>query len=164
MTSFKRRIEALEAALKDKMAERRSHDPFVQLIPWSIIGDKYQVNYYPEGMYRPPEKSGLISFSDACAMLADWPVELCCKISMGSCLEWLFVFYQFGEGCSVYTQEQLDRFMIKDMDNNPQLSFLLTTEEGKGLAEIMLRLPQSYMVRLDDLVCAIGGRANDRCR
>ena len=155
MTNFKRRLEALEAALKDKVAERRLHDPFVQLSPWSMIGDQYQVNYYPEGMYRPPEESGLIGFSDACAMLAEWPGELCCKISMGSCLEWLFVFYQFGEGGDMYTQEQLDRFMTKDMDNNPQLSFLLATEEGKGIAEIMLRLPQSCVVRLDDLMCAI---------
>jgi len=31
MTSFKRRLEALEAALKDKMAERRLHDLVVQL-------------------------------------------------------------------------------------------------------------------------------------
>lgn len=155
MTNFKRRLEALEAALKDKMAERRLHDPFVHLSLWSVIGDQYQITYYPEGMYRHPEKSGLISFSDACAMLTEMPGELRCKISIGSCLEWLFVFYQFGEGGDIYTQEQLDRFMKKDMDNNPQLSFLLATEEGKGLAEIMLRLPQSYVVRLDDLMRAI---------
>lgn len=151
MTSFKRRIEVLEAALRNQMAAKRMHDPFVQLKPWSMIEDQYQVSYYPEGMYRPPEKSGLMCFADVCAMLAKYPGDLCCQISMGSCLEWLFVFYQFGEGGDVYTQEQLDRFIKKDMENNPQLSFLLTTEEGKNLAEIMLRLPQSYVVQLSNL-------------
>ena len=156
MTSFKRRLEVLEAALKNQMAAKRMRDPFIQLKPWSMIEDQYQVSYYPEGMYRPPEKSGLMCFADAYTVLGKYPGDLRCQISMGSCLEWLFTFYQFGEGSEMYTQEQLDRFIRKDMEHHPRLSFLLTTEEGKNLAEIMLRLPQSYVVRLDDLMCAIG--------
>lgn len=155
MTSFKKRLEVLEAALKDQMAAKRMHDPFIQLKPWSMIEDQYQVIYYPEGMYRPPEKSSLMCFADACAVLAMYPGNLYCQISMGSCLEWLFVFYQFGIGSDMYTQDQLDRFIKKDLEHHPQISFLLKTEVGKSLAETMLRLPQTYAVQLSNLQRAL---------
>ena len=155
MTSFKKRLEVLEAALKDQMAAKRMHDPFILLKPWSMIEDQYQVIYYPEGMYKPPEKTSLMCFTDACAVLAMYPGNLHCQISMGSCLEWLFVFYQFGIGSDMYTQDQLDRFQQKDLAANPELSDLLETKEGEQLVSILSKMPQSWTVRLDALLKAI---------
>ena len=151
MYNFKRRIDALKAAVEIRKTELSAHDPFVLFQPWSMLEDQYHVFYYPEGMYRPPEKYGLLSFSDACALMARWPGDLSCKISMGGCLEWLFVFHQIGNNSELYTQEQLERFLRDDLEKYPRLTFLLTTEEGRDLGETLARLPQSCVVRLEDI-------------
>lgn len=151
MYNFKKRIEVLEAAIKNQTRELSLHDPFVLLQPWCLILDQYQVFYYPEGMFRPPQKYGMLRFQEACALMAQWSGNLSCKISMGSCLEWLFVLHQIGDNSKLYTQEQLDRFANEDVEKYPQLAFLLETEDGRELVENLVRLPQCCKVQLKDL-------------
>lgn len=83
--------------------------------------------------------------------MAQWSGNLSCKISMGSCLEWLFVLHQIGDNSKLYTQEQLDRFANEDVEKYPQLAFLLETEDGRELVENLVRLPQCCKVQLKDL-------------
>lgn len=113
--------------------------------------DQYNVHYRPEGMYKPSVKYGDLSYAEACALLLRWPGNLYCQISMGCCLEWLFAFHYFTEHSKLYTQDQLDRFQRKDLDDNPELSYLLDTEQGRQMIEALSKLPQSYMVRMSDL-------------
>lgn len=155
MTSFKKRLEVLEAALKDQMAAQRQHAPFVVFEPWNMTKDQYNVYYHPEGMYKPAVKYEELSYADACALLDQWPGEMYCQIAMGSCLEWLFAFHYFTDHSRLYTQEQLNRFQQKDLEVNPELSDLLETEEGKQLVNILSKMPQSWMLRLDALLKAI---------
>ena len=151
MASIKKRLEILEAAAEALKAQQRRHDPFVVLQPWNMTKDQYNVYYHPEGMYKPSVKYGDLSYAEACALLLQWPGDLYCQISMGCCLEWLFAFHYFTEHSRLYTQEQLDRFQKKDMENNPELTYLLETEEGLQMVETLAELPQSYMVLLGDL-------------
>ena len=123
MHNFKRRIEFLQAAIENKIAEQRQHDPFILFQPLSIIKDQYQVFYYPEGMYHQPERLDTIGIVDACAMLKCWSGDLLCKISLGYCQEWLFAgHYCGGELGEKYTHEQLDRFLKEDIEKHPELS------------------------------------------
>lgn len=157
MHNFKRRIELLQAAIENKIAAQRQHDPFILFRPRSIINDQYQVSYYPEGMYQRPEKSETIGIVDACAMLKCWPGELLCQISLGHCQEWLFAGFYCGDLGEKYTQEQLDRFLKEDIEKHPELSCMITTEDGRQMAEILARAPQTGMVRLCDLRQALEG-------
>lgn len=157
MHNFKRRIELLQAAIENQIAVQRTHDPFILFQPLSIIKDQYQVSYYPEGMYQRPEKSHAIGIVDACAVLKCWPGDLLCQISFGYCLEWLFAGHQWGELGEKYTKEQLDSFLKEDIEKHPELSYMLTTEEGRQMAEILARAPQSGVVRLCELRQALEG-------
>ncbi len=157
MASIKKRLEMLEAAVNALITQQRRHDPFVVLQPWSMTKDQYNVHYRPEGMYKPSVKYGELSYAEACALLLQWPGDLYCQISMGCCLEWLFAFHYFTEHSRLYTQEQLDLFQRKDLEDNPELAYLLDTEEGKQLVGNLAKLPQSYMVRLGDLQRMIMG-------
>lgn len=157
MSNIKKRLEILEGAIRCQIAVQRQHDPFVLLQPLSIIKDQYQVSYYPEGTYQQPEKSNEVGIVDACAMLKCWSGNLLCKISFGYCLEWLFAGHQWGKLGEKYTQEQLDRFLKEDTEKHPELSYMLTTEDGRQMAEILAKAPQSGMVRLCDLRHAFEG-------
>lgn len=157
MSSFKRRLEILETAIKKQIAVRRQHDPFLLFQPLSIIKDRYRVSYYPDGTYQQPEKSNEIGIVDACAMLKCWSDDLLCQISLGYCLEWLFAGHQWGKLGEKYTQEQLDRFLKEDIERYPELSYMLTTEDGREMAEILARAPQTGIVRLCDLQHAFEG-------
>lgn len=151
MASIKKRLVILEAAAQGLQAQQRRHDPFVVFEPWNMEKDQYNVYYHPEGMYKTSVKYGNLSYTEACALLLQWPADLDCQISMGSCLEWLFAFHYFTEHSKLYTQEQIYRFQKKDLEDNPELSYLLENEEGNQLIEKLAKLPQSYMVRLGDV-------------
>lgn len=135
-------------------AKKRSHAPFVLYRPWSFANDQHYVLYYPEGMYQRPQKYGPLSWAEAAALLAEYPGDMDLEISMGECAEWLFVFHHFSEHSKLYTEEQLDRFKKKELQDNPELSYLVT-DDGEEMRQLMLRLPQVMMSRMDIMQQAI---------
>lgn len=153
-TKYKKQMELMEAAIKAKEAKKRAHEPFVLYRPWNITLDEHYVIYYPEGKFQKPQKYGPLSYADTCVLLATCPGKMPLQISMGECAEWLFAFHHFSEHSKLYTQEQLDRFLKKELEDNPELSYLIT-DDGAEMMRIMLKLPQVLFVQMKDLQKAI---------
>lgn len=131
----------LEELAEYKREERRQHEPFFEVIPWSIMRDQVTVKYYPEGNYKPPEKRDNLPFSD----VVQWAIKTCknnyVSFSMMSCQEWLFLQSQ-DENDTLYTAEQRQRFKEMWLSDYPELELLLTDENWKKIAEVIGRLPQ----------------------
>lgn len=151
---YKKQMDLLEAAIKVKEAKKRKHEPFVLYQPWSISQDEYYVFYYPEGLFQKPKKFGPIGYLDVCTLMRKFPSKLLCQISMGECAEWLFVFHHYSEQSNLYTQEQLNRFLKKEIEDHPELEYLLS-DEGAQMRETLLMLPQVFFVSMKDLQQAI---------
>lgn len=148
MNAIDKRIKALEAAAKVKKAKQRAHEPFVLYRPWNITRDEFYVIYHPEGLFQKPQKHGPLTYAETCALLATYPGKMRLQISMGECAEWLFAFHHFSRHSRIYTREQLDYFVKKEIDSSPELSYLLT-DDGAEMMRIMLKLPQVYMTRME---------------
>lgn len=146
--SLTKRLEVLEAAAQIQMDVIRLHNPYVAFEPWNMSKNQYNVYYYPEGKYKPAIKYSNLDYWEACKLLLQWPGDLYCQIRMDSCLEWLFALHHFADRPNRYTQEQLDRLQTKELDDNPELSYLVDTEEGKQLAKVLAKLPQNEVVEL----------------
>lgn len=151
---YTKQLNALEAAIKVREAKKRAHDPFVLYRPWNITLDEHYVLYYPEGLLQKPQKFGPISYADTCALLERYPGKLLLQISMGVCAEWLFAFHYYSEHSKLYTQEQLARFLGKELGDNPELSYLIT-DSGLEMIQAMLKLPQVYVTRMKNFHKAI---------
>lgn len=151
MRDINRRIAAIEAAAKLAEQRRRLHDPFVHLIPWGFLNDVFYLEYFPEGLFQEPEKSGPISFDEVVSRFKELPRHLSCHISLGKCTEWLFAFYNFGSGAEVYTDEQIDRAIQSDLKCAPELGTLLVDE---NLLETILKIPQNFTVSVGVLLDA----------
>lgn len=125
--------------------EKRQHEPFYRVEPWSILRDQTIVSYYPEGLYKPPEKYTDLPF----APVVQWVMENCEKyyisFSMASCTEWLFLFSQNDPK---YTDEQKEWFRKDWMEEYPELELLYTNEQCIHMREIIERLPQNGVLGL----------------
>lgn len=148
MNAIDKRIKALEAAAKVKKAKQRAHEPFVLYRPWNITLDEFYVIYHPEGLFQKPQKHGPLTYAETCALLATYPGKMRLQISMGECAEWLFAFHYYSDHSKLYTREQLDRFIQKDLNDQPELAYMLT-DEGAEMMRIMLELPQVYVTQME---------------
>ena len=151
---YKKQMDFLEAAIKVKEAQKRKHAPFVFYQPWSITLDEYYVKYYPDGLFKKPQEYGPISYGEVCELLQKFPGKLECQISMGECSEWLLMFHHFSDHSLLYTQEQRDRLIKKEIENHPELEYMLS-DESTEMRETLLKLPQVFFVRMKDLQQAI---------
>ena len=154
---YKKQKALLESAITAKEARKRKHDPLVLLQPWSILRDEFFLSYYPEGLFQKPTKYGPLTYEGACDLLRTYPENLICQFSMGECMEWLFVFHHFSDHARLYTEDQHDRLIQKELQEYPELAYLMT-DEGGELLEILLRLPQCGFVKMADFQKAIGGK------
>lgn len=145
------RIKELEELAEEKEQQRRSHTPFILYRPWSLSLDLHYLLYYPEGLFQKPETHDIMDFSGICDCLRKYPANTQLQISMGECLDWLFAFYHYSEYSKIYTAEQLDRFKEKELAEQPELAYL-TTEAGMEDLQIMLKLPQSFVVKVKDFL------------
>lgn len=146
---YKRQIKVIEEAVKIREAVKATHAPFVLFQPWDMLNDQYIVKYYPEGKYQKPVRYEYISYEEAIRVLNNYPGDLWCQVSMGVCIEWLFVFH-YLDGRHDYTAEQNDRLTKEYIEKHPSLE-LLTTEEGKQLRTTISKIPQTATVRLANL-------------
>lgn len=147
MKELMRRIQNLEVAAKALEAKKKAHEPFVLYRPWNITLDEFYVIYYPEGLFKAPQKHGPVSYSEACELLKGYPRNLDLQVSMSECAEWLFAFHHYSEHSKLYTQEQLERFKAQELADNPELEYM-TTEAGAEMLRIMLKLPQHFMTSM----------------
>lgn len=145
------RIKALEELAAEKEKLRRSHLPFVLYRPWSFSMDQHYLLYYPEGLFQKPEKQGPVDYAAVCNALSKFPGSTRLQISMGECSEWLFAFHHYSEHSQIYTAEQLGGFKEKELAEHPELSYL-TTEAGAEDLQVMLKLPQSFTVKVKDFL------------
>lgn len=141
MKELERRLLRLEELAGHKREERRQHEPYYEVVPWSIMRDEVTVNYFPEGNYQPPKKCEKLPFAE----VVQWAIKTCeseyVEFFMVSCQEWLFLKSQ-DESDTLYTAEQRQRFKAMWLSDYPELELLLTDENWKRLAEIIERLPQ----------------------
>ena len=151
---YKKQMDLLEAAIKVKEASKRKHAPFVFYQPWSITRNEYYVKYYPDGLFKKPQVFGPIGYREACTLLKQFPGKWFCQISMGECLEWLFVFHHYSDHALLYTQEQRDCLLKREIEEHPDLEYLLS-DESKEMRETLLKLPQVFFVNMKDLQQAI---------
>lgn len=154
MKELLRRIQSLEAAEKAIEAKKNAHEPFVLYRPWNITLDEFYVIYYPEGLFKALQKHGPVSYSEACELLKRFHGSLDLQISMSECAEWLFAFHHYSDHSKLYTQEQLQRFKAKGLENNLDLEYM-TTEAGVEMLSIMLKLPQHFMTNMAAIQRAI---------
>ena len=153
-TRYNKQMDMLEAAIKVKEARKRKHEPFVFYQPWSITLDEYYVKYYPEGLFKKPQVFGPVGYGEACVLLQKFPGKLQCQISMGECSEWLLMLHHFSDHSLLYTQEQRERLMKKELEEHPELEYILTDESAE-MRETLLKLPQVFFVSVKDLQQAI---------
>lgn len=143
MAKISQRIAALETAARVMEKHRRLHDPFIYYRPWSILKDEFYLKYFPEGLFQKPQEWGPIPYDEVCRIIKKYPSHLACEISLGECAEWLFVFHHFSDHSRLYSPEQLDNFMRKELEQAPELAFMLT-DEGEWMVRAMLKCPQTF--------------------
>ena len=148
------RLNALDQAIQVREAIKAAHAPFVMFQPWDMLNDQYNVSFYPEGKYQKPIKHEQISYADAAKILKRYPMDLWCQLSMGECIEWLFVFHLHDDG-SGYTEEQKDRLTGEYLRKHPKLELLLSTDDGRQMIETLAKLPQTATIRLGELQNAL---------
>ena len=126
-----KRLEEIAAALQE---EKKLHEPYYLVRPWSVLKDTAHVSYSPE-KWADPQLSKVI----------EWAAEHCGEVyiafSMMSCTEWLFLQSQ-DESDTLYTAKQRERFRERWIVKNPELSLLVTDKEYIRIADIIKRLPQ----------------------
>ena len=141
MKEIDKRLLRIEQEVEHRRIERLRHEPYYEILPWSIMRDQVTVKYYPEGNYKPPEKHENLPF----AGVVQWAIKACkndyVSFSMMSCQEWLFLQSQ-DESDTLYTAEQRQRFKEMWLSDYPELELLLTDENWKKIAEVIGRLPQ----------------------
>lgn len=141
MKELERRLSRLEELAEYKREVRRQHEPYYEVVPWSIMRDEVTVNYFPEGNYQPPKKYEKLPFAD----VVQWAVNTCeneyVSFSMMSCQEWLFLQSQ-DESDTLYTADQRQRFKEMWLSDFPELKLLIVDENWKKIAEVIGRLPQ----------------------
>ena len=141
MKEIDKRLLRIEQEAERRRTERFRHEPYYQVVPWSIMRNQITVKYYPEGNYKPPVKYENLAFCDA----VEWALEACennyVSFSMASCQEWLFLHSQ-DESDTLYNAEQRQRFKEMWLSDYPELELLLTDESWKRIAEVIGRLPQ----------------------
>lgn len=147
---YSQRLQALESAIKEREAIKAAHAPFVLFQPWDMLNDQYNVRFYPEGKYQKPQRYERISYTEALKILNSYPDSLWCQISMGECVEWLFVFH-YKDGRHGYTGEQMDWLTKMYISEHPKLEELLSTEDGKQMMETLSRIPQVARIKLKDM-------------
>lgn len=133
-----KRLEEIAAALQE---EKKLHEPYYLVRPWSVLKDTAHVSYYPEGNYKPPEKWADLQLSKVIEWAAKHCGEVYIAFSMMSCTEWLFLQSQ-DESDTLYTAKQRERFRERWIAKNPELSLLVTDKEYMRIADIIKRLPQ----------------------
>lgn len=141
MKEIDKRLLRIEQEVERRKIERLQHEPFFEVVPWSIMRDQVTVNFFPEGSYKPAEKHENLPF----ASVVQWAIKACeneyVSFSMMSCQEWLFLQSQ-DESDTLYTAEQRQRFKEMWLSDYPELELLLTDENWKKIAEVIGRLPQ----------------------
>lgn len=142
MIELEKRIKLLESRMALRQKEKKRHEPFMVLAPWSIAKDETIIKYYPEGLYQSPKVIEYLTLREA-VDLADeeFKKKLYVQVSMGMCIEWMHVFTQTGK---LYTQEQKERFRNRDMEQHPEIAWLYQTDEGREMAKVLARLPQTW--------------------
>lgn len=139
MKRIESRIILLEERAADRRAERKRHEPFYEISPWSIIRDEVNIFYFPEGTYRLPEKYGNLPF----APVIEWAVQNCEEdyiiVSMDSCTEWLMLHTQNDFR---YTEGQRMRSKERWISEYPELALLYTDGYWIKVRKVIERLPQ----------------------
>ena len=139
MKQIEKRIMLLEIRAEDRKKERMKHEPFYEVIPWSIMRDEVHVFYYPEGTYKLPKKYENLPFIS----VVEWAIQNCednyIVCSMASCTEWLMLHTQ--NDCK-YTEEQKRRSKERWISEYPELALLYTDEYWIKMRKIIERLPQ----------------------
>ena len=140
-----KRLLRIEQEAERRRIERLRHEPYYQVVPWSIMRDQVTVKYYPEGSYQPPQKFDNLHFCE----VVEWALKACennyVSFSMASCQEWLFLHSQ-DESDTLYNAEQRQRFKEMWLSDYPELELLLTDEGWKRIGNIIGRLPQNGRV------------------
>lgn len=150
------RLEVLEKIQAEYEEEKRieeiRHAPIVILKPWSILEDEYILNFYPEGYHSSkPEELDKVTWQTIGAWVMSHDGNMSCQISMGVCLEWLYVFHRFNEQSKKYTQVQIDRVSEKWLSDYPKLFALHYSKGGNEMIETLCKFPQSSMIKLGAL-------------
>ena len=57
MIELEKRIKLLESRMALRQKEKKRHEPFMVLAPWSIAKDETIIKYYPEGLYTDNTKN-----------------------------------------------------------------------------------------------------------
>ena len=139
MKQIEKRILLLEIKAEDRRKERIKHEPFYEVVPWSIMRDEVNVCYFPEGTYKPPTKYENLPF----AAVVEWAIQNCedehIVASMASCAEWLMLHTQNDYR---YTEEQRNRSKERWISEYPELAMLYTDEHWIEMRKIIERLPQ----------------------
>ena len=145
MKEIDKRLLRIEQEAERRRIERLRHEPYYQVVPWSIMRDQVTVKYYPEGSYQPPQKFDNLPFCE----VVEWALKACennyVSFSMASCQEWLFLQSQ-DESDTLYNVEQRQRFKEMWLSDYPELELLLTDEGWKRIGNIIGRLPQNGRV------------------
>lgn len=132
MKDLNHRLQALERTAKAMKAEKLAHNPFVLYRPWNLARDEHFVIFYPDGLFQKEQKFGPMPFSQVVERMASYPPDTDLEITMGECMEWLFVFHFFSEHSKIYTQEQLERFKQQELERWPEQAYLFM-EEGADM-------------------------------
>lgn len=139
MKQIEKRILLLEVKAEDRRKERMKHEPFYEVVPWSIMRDEVNVYYYPEGTYKPPTKYENLPF----AAVVEWAIQNCeddyIIVSMDSCAEWLMLHTQNDYR---YTEEQRKQSRERWLLEYPEIALLDTDEYWIEIRKIIGRLPQ----------------------
>ena len=154
INKYKKQLAQIEAAIRVCEDRKRMHAPFVVYQPWSLARDQHYVTFYPEGLIQRPVRYGPLSYKNACALLNTYPGDMMLQISMSECAEWLYVFHFFSEHSALYTEEQLQRFKVAELADNPELEYL-EIPDGEDIRKSMLALPQTTMIKMKHLQIAV---------
>lgn len=149
-----KRLAILDAAAKAIEKKKRLHDPFLLCKPRGLYTDEFCLEYYPEGLFQKPRKTGPVPFCELVNTIRDYPHNMPCQISMGECTEWLFALHNYSDHSQIYSKEQRDRFIQEDLKRHPELVEILP-ERGSNIMETILKLPQSFTVSVGMLQDAI---------
>lgn len=140
MYLMEKRLQRLEELAAMRQKEKWMHEPYYQVVPWSIMRDNTIVYYHPEGNYKSPEVYKNLPF----ASVVQWAIENCERndivVYMDSCQEWLFLHSQTD---GRYTTKQREKCKENWLKDYPELEMLLTDEHWMKMADVLKRIPQS---------------------
>lgn len=154
LEQFRRAIKTVESAIKSLEDAKEERAPRITFQPWDMFNDQYNILYYPQGKHGQPVMYCRISYAEALKIIASLPGDILCNISMGLCMEWLFVFH-YLDGRKDYTAEQNSRHLKDYLRTHPELEYLITTEDGKEMRKVLADIPQNAIVKLQHLQDAL---------